>query len=56
MALADIKLDDKYTLDAGGVYLTGVQALTRPPMLQQPRDRQQALLAQFHQPSAEKVR
>ncbi|AKH19947.1 indolepyruvate ferredoxin oxidoreductase family protein [Sedimenticola thiotaurini] len=43
MALADIKLDDKYTLDTGRVYLTGVQALTRLPMLQQQRDQQAGL-------------
>jgi len=43
MALADIKLDDKYTLDSGRVYLTGVQALTRLPMLQQQRDQQAGL-------------
>ncbi len=43
MALADIKLDDKYTLDSGRVYLTGVQALTRLPMLQQQRDERAGL-------------
>ena len=39
MAVAQIKLDDKYTLNSGRVYMTGVQALTRLPMLQQQRDR-----------------
>jgi indolepyruvate ferredoxin oxidoreductase len=43
MVLADIKLDDKYTRDAGRVYLTGVQALTRLPMLQQQRDQRAGL-------------
>lgn len=43
MALAEIKLDDKYTLDSGRVYLTGVQALVRLPMLQQQRDQQAGL-------------
>jgi indolepyruvate ferredoxin oxidoreductase len=38
MPLADIRLDDKYRLSAGHVYLTGTQALTRLPMLQQQRD------------------
>ncbi|MCW8891608.1 MAG: indolepyruvate ferredoxin oxidoreductase family protein [Sedimenticola sp.] len=43
MALAEIKLDDKYTLDSGRVYLTGVQALVRLPMLQKQRDQQAGL-------------
>ena len=29
MQLADIKLDDKYKLERGRVYLNGIQALTR---------------------------
>jgi indolepyruvate ferredoxin oxidoreductase len=37
--LPDITLDDKYTLESGRVYLTGVQALTLLPMLQRRRDR-----------------
>ncbi|MCW8906902.1 MAG: indolepyruvate ferredoxin oxidoreductase family protein [Sedimenticola sp.] len=43
MAVAQIKLDDKYTLNSGRVYMTGVQALTRLPMLQQQRDQQAGL-------------
>ncbi len=31
-------LDDKYTVDSGRVFLTGVQALVRLPMLQRQRD------------------
>ncbi len=39
MNLADTTLDDKYRLEHGRVFLTGVQALTRLPMLQHLRDR-----------------
>lgn len=35
---ATISLDDKYTLDAGRVFMTGTQALVRLPMLQRQRD------------------
>ena len=35
----DIALDDKYRLVSGRVFLTGVQALARLPMLQRERDR-----------------
>ncbi len=35
---AEITLDDKYALAKGRVFLTGVQALTRLPMLQKERD------------------
>ncbi len=38
LALRDVSLDDKYQLDAGRVYLTGVQALVRLLMLQRQRD------------------
>ncbi len=38
MALAQVSLDDKYTLSSGRVYLSGVQALVRLPMLQRQRD------------------
>ena len=38
MALAQVTLDDKYTLESGRVYLTGMQALVRLPMLQRQRD------------------
>ena len=38
MALAKVSLDDKYTLDSGRVYLTGLQALVRLPMMQRQRD------------------
>ncbi len=30
MSLATVSLDDKYTLESGRVYLTGIQALVRP--------------------------
>jgi indolepyruvate ferredoxin oxidoreductase len=36
--MRDVLLDDKYTLESGRVYLTGMQALTLLPMLQRRRD------------------
>jgi len=36
--LANVTLEDKYRLDHGRVFLTGVQALARLPMLQHQRD------------------
>ncbi|HYG86080.1 MAG TPA: indolepyruvate ferredoxin oxidoreductase family protein [Azospirillum sp.] len=38
MALATVTLDDKYALEQGRVYLTGIQALVRLPMMQRQRD------------------
>jgi indolepyruvate ferredoxin oxidoreductase len=38
-----VTLDDKYTVTAGSVYLTGIQALVRLPIEQQRRDAQQGL-------------
>ncbi|MBY4946612.1 indolepyruvate ferredoxin oxidoreductase family protein [Cupriavidus respiraculi] len=38
-ALANVTLDDKYTLERGRIYISGTQALVRLPMLQQERDR-----------------
>src|SRR5690349_23797465 len=38
MALAAVTLDDKYTLDSGRIYLTGIQALVRLAMMQRQRD------------------
>ncbi len=38
MALAAVTLDDKYILDSGRIYLTGIQALVRLPMMQRRRD------------------
>lgn len=38
-----VSLDDKYTLECGRAYLTGVEALVRLPMLQQQRDRARGL-------------
>ncbi|MDD9870988.1 MAG: indolepyruvate ferredoxin oxidoreductase family protein, partial [Gammaproteobacteria bacterium] len=34
MALRQVQLDDKYTVDHGRVFVTGIQALVRLPMLQ----------------------
>ena len=37
-ALETVTLDDKYTLDSGRAFMSGVQALVRLPMLQRARD------------------
>jgi indolepyruvate ferredoxin oxidoreductase len=42
-ALARVSLDDKYTLDKGRVFLTGIQALIRLAMLQRERDQRAGL-------------
>src|SRR5690242_4763629 len=36
--LRQVTLDDKYTVNSGRVFLTGIQALVRLPMLQRERD------------------
>ena len=36
--LAAVSLDDKYEIDTGRIYLTGIQALVRLPMMQRRRD------------------
>ncbi len=38
MALADVSLDDKYSLESGRVYISGIQALVRLPLMQRQRD------------------
>ena len=38
MSLLQVELDDKYTKDDGRIYLTGIQALVRLPMMQRMRD------------------
>jgi indolepyruvate ferredoxin oxidoreductase len=38
VTLAEVSLDDKYTRESGRIYLTGIQALVRLPMLQRQRD------------------
>ena len=43
MALAAVSLDDKYTLERGRIYLNGVQALVRLPLMQRQRDRARGL-------------
>jgi indolepyruvate ferredoxin oxidoreductase len=43
MTLMQVGLDDKYRLDAKRIYLSGIQALVRLPMLQRERDRLQDL-------------
>src|SRR5262249_51389643 len=39
MTLMEVGLDDKYRLEAKRIYLSGIQALVRLPMLQRERDR-----------------
>src|ERR1700749_767803 len=43
MTLLQVGLDDKYRLEAKRIYLSGVQALVRLPMLQRERDRMAGL-------------
>jgi len=40
---APVTLDDKYTLERGRIYITGIQALVRLPMMQRQRDRRAGL-------------
>ena len=42
-ARRQVSLDDKYTLESGSVYLTGIQALVRLPLDQMRRDRRAGL-------------
>ncbi|MFL6827890.1 MAG: indolepyruvate ferredoxin oxidoreductase family protein, partial [Bradyrhizobium sp.] len=42
-ALNDVSLDDKYTSTSGKVFLSGIQALVRLPMMQQLRDARDGL-------------
>src|SRR6204780_956704 len=37
--LARVNLEDKYTLQSGRIYLSGIQALVRLPLMQRARDR-----------------
>ncbi|HEX4986278.1 MAG TPA: indolepyruvate ferredoxin oxidoreductase family protein [Burkholderiales bacterium] len=39
MTLANVTLDDKYTLQSGRIFITGTQALVRLPIVQHLRDR-----------------
>jgi indolepyruvate ferredoxin oxidoreductase len=41
LALETVTLDDKYSLDHGAAFMSGVQALVKLPMLQRLRDQQQ---------------
>ena len=38
LALETVQLDDKYALEQGRAFMSGVQALVRLPMLQRQRD------------------
>ena len=42
-ALASVTLDDKYSLESGRAFMSGVQALVRLPMLQRQRDERAGL-------------
>ena len=37
-ALSSVSLDDKYTARSGTIFLSGIQALARLPMIQRQRD------------------
>ncbi|MDB5842624.1 MAG: hypothetical protein JWQ23_4576, partial [Herminiimonas sp.] len=39
MALRKVTLDDKFTLESGRIFITGVQALVRLPITQKLRDK-----------------
>ena len=39
VALKDVSLDDKYDVEIGRIFVTGIQALVRLPMMQQARDK-----------------
>src|SRR5579864_1325337 len=41
--LAAVTLDDKYTQEQGRIYLSGIQALVRLPILQRQRDKEAGL-------------
>jgi len=41
--LRQVSLHDKYTQSSGRIYVSGIQALARLPMLQKQRDRQAGL-------------
>jgi indolepyruvate ferredoxin oxidoreductase len=43
MALAAVSLDDKYALESGRIYLSGIQALVRLAMMQRRRDERAGL-------------
>ncbi len=43
MTLKNVHLDDKYTLEEGQIFLSGVQALARLPLMQRKRDLAQGL-------------
>ncbi len=43
MKLRQVDIDDKYLLDEGRIFVTGIQALVRLPMLQHSRDQQAGL-------------
>ena len=38
MTNSNVSLDDKYSIESGRIFVTGVQALARIPMVQRQRD------------------
>ncbi|WP_395403669.1 indolepyruvate ferredoxin oxidoreductase family protein [Pseudoduganella sp. UC29_106] len=42
-ALSNVSLDDKYTATSGKIFLSGIQALVRLPLMQQVRDKKDGL-------------
>src|SRR3546814_4324509 len=42
-ALASVQLDDKYTLETGRAWMSGIHALVRLPMMQRVRDQRAGL-------------
>jgi hypothetical protein len=49
-AMAEVTLDDRWTLDRGRAYMSGTQALLRLSMLQRQRDVASGLPARFGRP------
>jgi indolepyruvate ferredoxin oxidoreductase len=44
MELSAVTLEDKYTVESGRIYLSGIQALVRLPLMQRNRDRKAGLV------------
>ena len=49
-ALSRVSLEDKYTLERGRVFLTGLQAIARLAMLQRVRDLRAGRVPRFSSP------
>ena len=55
LALENVTLDDKYSRQQGRIYLSGVQALVRLPLMQQMRDQMQQTAEAVQAASEEKA-